>query len=114
MTLPLPVPFKPAAVVGALAWATLAVGTAVAPVAAQAASAAPYYTAQLAAPASARTAVAGGLIWTCDGSTCTAARGTSRPAIVCARLAREVGPVTAFVADGKALAAEDLARCKPR
>lgn len=70
-----------------------------------------YYTATMATPASAPRAVAGSLVWNCAGTTCSASRGTSRPAIVCARLVRELGPVTSFVANGQALEAADLQRC---
>lgn len=70
-----------------------------------------YYTATLSeAPAATRT-VSGGLVWNCAGTACTAPRGTSRPAIVCARLVRELGPITAFSAGGNALAAADIERC---
>lgn len=74
-------------------------------------NAAPFYRAELAAPATAPRAIAGGVIWQCSGTTCTAAKGNSRPLVMCARLAREAGPITSFTAGGEALAAEQLARC---
>ena len=70
-----------------------------------------FYTATLTEAAAATRTVAGGLGWSCAGPACTAPRGTSRPAIVCARLVRELGPVSAFAADGRALEAADLERC---
>lgn len=70
-----------------------------------------FYTATLAAPAEASRAIAGGVVWNCTGSDCSAPRGTSRPAVMCARLVREVGAVTAFVANGTALDATALERC---
>ncbi len=70
-----------------------------------------YYTATLATAPDAPRAIAGSLVWNCSGTTCSAPRGTSRPAIVCARLVRELGPVTAFVANGQALVGADLERC---
>lgn len=70
-----------------------------------------YYTATLGEAAAATRTVAGGLVWNCAGTACTAPRGTSRPVIVCARLVRELGPVTAFSADGRALESADLERC---
>ena len=101
---------RPLAIVAALAWTTLSIGAAVSPTPAQAAEGA-YYRAQLSAPAAKTSAVAGGLVWKCAETNCAAPKGTSRPAIVCARLVKEVGPVSSFIADGKALEGEALARC---
>lgn len=71
-----------------------------------------YYTAALAAPLAApRTVIHEDLLWHCAGSECTAPRGTSRPAVVCARLARSLGPIARFATPQGDLAAEDLARC---
>ncbi len=78
---------------------------------AQPRNASSYYSATLAAPAAQSRAVAGGIVWNCVGTDCSASRGTSRPAIVCARMAREFGAVSTFVADGRPLEAADLARC---
>jgi hypothetical protein len=110
MTFFLPRNAKPVAAFAALAWTALTIGTAIAPAPAQAGEGA-FYRAELAAPAAKTSAVAGGLVWKCADTACAAAKGTSRPAIVCARLVREVGPVSAFIAGGKALEAEELARC---
>jgi hypothetical protein len=111
MTLSLPNTLRPLAVVAALAWTTLSIGAAVAPSPAQAAEG-PYYRAELAAPAAAKgQTLAGGIVWKCADNACAAPKGTSRPAIVCARLAKEVGTVASFTVAGKALEAEDLARC---
>lgn len=70
-----------------------------------------FYTATLAAPTEATRAIAGGVVWNCAGTDCTAPRGTSRPGVMCARLVREVGAVSAFVANGEALDAAALERC---
>ncbi len=70
-----------------------------------------FYSATLVAPAEAPRAIAGGVVWNCSGSDCSAPRGTSRPVVMCARLVREVGTVSAFVADGIALDAVALERC---
>ena len=70
-----------------------------------------YYQATLASPTDITRAVAGAVAWNCNGTTCTASRGTSRPAIMCARFVREVGAVTNFVANGQALDSQALARC---
>ena len=101
---------KPVAIVAALAWTTLSLGTAIAPSPAQAAEGV-FYRAQLTAPTAKANAIAGGLAWKCADSSCAAAKGTSRPVIVCARLAKEVGPIAAFTAGGKALEPAELARC---
>jgi hypothetical protein len=102
---------RPLAIVAALAWTTLTIGATVSPAPANAAEGA-YYRAELTAPAATPGhTLAGGLVWKCAETACAAPKGTSRPAIVCARLAKEVGPVTNFTAGGKALEAEDLARC---
>ena len=113
MTLSLP-NVRPLAIVAALAWTTLSIGAAISPAPVQAAEGA-YYRAELTAPApSAGHTLAGGLVWNCADTACAASKGTSRPAIVCARLVKEVGKVSTFTAGGKALEAEDLARCNAR
>lgn len=101
---------RPFAAFVALAWTTLTIGSAIAPAPAQAAEG-PYYRAELAAPAKAAKPIAGGMVWSCSQNACTSGKGTSRPAIVCARLVKEVGPVASFTAAGKALEADDIARC---
>jgi len=70
-----------------------------------------FYSAELAKAAPASRFVARDVIWLCEGTACSAARGTSRPAIMCAALVKKMGPVTGFVVNGKALAADELARC---
>lgn len=54
------------------------------------------------------------LIWNCDGQACVAAQGNSRPAIVCATVARELGALTAFRAGEESFDADALARCNAR
>lgn len=114
MTLSLPNIAKPTAAFVALAWTALAFGTAITPAPAQAANGGPYYRAELAAPVTAAKPVVSGTIFNCTGTNCAGGKATSRPAIVCARLAKEVGEVAAFTANGKALAAEELAKCNAR
>ena len=70
-----------------------------------------YYRAELASPAPKSKFVARGIVWSCTGTDCVGARGTSRPLMMCSGLAKEAGEVKSFTADGKALEAEDLARC---
>lgn len=110
MTLSLPSSARPAAALIALAWTALTFGTAISPAPAEAANG-PYYRAELAAPVSATRSIVSGTVFTCNGTACAAGKATSRPAIVCARLAKDVGPVARFTADGKELSAEELARC---
>lgn len=100
---PLARSFAPAsaALIGALAFASSA---------ATAAGGA-YYRAELASPAPEARFVARDVVWACAGADCIAGQGTSRPLIMCAALAKKAGPVTSFTAGGKALEAEDLARC---
>lgn len=110
MTLALPHTARPAAAFAALAWTALTFGATLAPTPAQAAEG-PFYRAELAAPATASKTVSSGQVWNCGANACVSSKGTSRPVITCARLARDVGEVTAFVAGGKALEAADLAKC---
>lgn len=88
----------------------LAGGSTALPVIANAAGGA-YYRAELSSPAPKGKFVARGIVWSCEGTNCVGARGTSRPLMMCAGLAKEAGEVKGFIADGKALEAEDLARC---
>jgi hypothetical protein len=71
-----------------------------------------FYEAQLARPlAGAKTEIQNGVAWKCAGDACRGSQGSSRAEVVCARLAREFGEVTAFTAKGKALEGEALAKC---
>lgn len=70
-----------------------------------------YYRAELASPATDARFVARDVVWACKGASCIAGQGTSRPLIMCAALAKAAGPVASFIAKGKALDADELARC---
>jgi hypothetical protein len=70
----------------------------------------PYYRAELAQPAG-KQVIAGGVLWLCEGTQCSAGKGTSRPVVMCKRLAAETSTVMSFSYGAEALAAEDLARC---
>ena len=94
----------------ALAGAALIGGLAFASTAATAAGGA-YYRAELASPAPEARFVARDVVWACTDAGCSAGQGTSRPLIMCSALAKKAGPVTSFTAGGKALDADDLARC---
>lgn len=94
----------------AIAWTAMSFGTTTAPVAAQTPSKA-YYRAELAQPAAQAKVIAGDLVWACDGTSCVADRGTSRPLRICREVNRKFGEVVNFTAKGEALPAEDLAKC---
>ena len=116
MTLPLPASGSRLGSIGAiglaLAWTTLSFGAALtpAPALAQNPSKA-FYRAELAQPAAQPRAIAGDLVWACNGTSCTADKGTSRPLRICREVNRKFGEVTSFSARGEALPAEDLAKC---
>lgn len=88
--------------------ASFGVVTSTAPLAAQSG---PYYTAILAQPTDDDRAIAGGIAWACEGNTCVANKGSSRPARICRGLAREMGEITAFTANGEAMTEDKLAKC---
>ena len=91
--------------------ASLALASAFAPAALQARTAAPWFTVELSAPASEASVIAGGVLFRCEGTTCTAPRSTERPLRVCSELRRELGQIASFTANGEAMAADRLARC---
>lgn len=95
----------------AAAYTTLTFGAIVTPTPAQAASAGAYYTAELATPAKDSRTVASGVAWFCEGTTCRAGKGNSRPARVCRGLSRDVGEITSFTAGDEALPEDKLAAC---
>lgn len=90
---------------------SVAVGAMFAGTAAHAAEGGAFYRAELTAPVSQQTVITDGIAWKCEGSTCSAAKGNSRDAIVCARLVKKVGPLTGFASRKGALEGDDLARC---
>ena len=64
-------------------------------------------------PAQARI-VARDNLWHCGGAGCSSNRTSTRPAIVCSSLVREVGRLTSFSVAGTAFSAEQLAACNTR
>lgn len=70
-----------------------------------------YYTATLAAPADETRAVAGGVAWACEGSTCVAGKASARPLRICRGVNRKFGEVAAFTVKGTPLSADELAKC---
>jgi hypothetical protein len=76
--------------------------------------AAPLFQAQPeTAPAAAKFALRD-MLWQCGAEGCIAAKGDSRPAIVCSVLAREIGTLRSFSFKGQALSAEELGKCNAR
>jgi hypothetical protein len=72
------------------------------------------YRAELAAPPSTDRLVVRDTVWHCGGGRCDATNGTSRPAILCAALAREAGTVRSFAVEGQAITAPELEKCNAR
>lgn len=71
-----------------------------------------YYQAQLANPVDGTAKeVQNDVAWRCAGDSCGGNASNSRAEIVCARLARKFGEVTAFNVKGQELDAEALAKC---
>jgi hypothetical protein len=58
--------------------------------------------------------VAGDNAWRCGEAGCTSARSSTRPALVCASLAREAGALRSFSVQGRAFSDEQLAACNGR
>lgn len=95
----------------ALVYTSLTFGALFSPTPAAAKQAGPYYVAELAAPADEARVVAGGIAWSCAGTTCVAGQGNSRPLRICRSINREFGEVASFTAKGEELAEEKLAAC---
>ncbi len=55
--------------------------------------------------------VVGDTLWSCNDAGCSTGSATSRPAIVCAKAARELGKLSSFSFRGEAFDAETLAKC---
>ena len=49
--------------------------------------------------------------WSCTADGCRGSTEASRPAVICEDLAKRAGRIESFSADGKALSAEQLAKC---
>jgi hypothetical protein len=73
-----------------------------------------FYAMTLANPVAEARPIVRGQLFSCDGASCVAGQGPSRPAVVCASVAREFGPLTAFSAGGTAFDADALAKCNAR
>jgi hypothetical protein len=73
-----------------------------------------HYRAQPATPPAAERVVVRDLMWKCGLAGCVAGKGSSHPAIECAALVRQVGPLRSFSAAGQALDAPALEKCNAR
>ena len=69
------------------------------------------YTATPASPASDAKVVARDIAWTYAGGAYTGRTAESRPMVLCQGLAKRVGQLNAFTADGRAFSTAELARC---
>lgn len=49
--------------------------------------------------------------WVCGPDACQGSTDASRPLVLCQDLAKRAGKLESFVADGRALSAEQLAKC---
>lgn len=110
MTLSLPRTGRLAILATALVYTGMTFGVATSSTAVAAADG-PYYVATLAVETDEDRAVAGGVAWACQGTTCVANKGTSRPSRICRGLAREMGEIKAFKVEGEEIAEDKLNRC---
>jgi hypothetical protein len=63
-----------------------------------------------AAPTSAKI-IGKDISWNCTAESCRGSTEASRPVVICEDLAKRAGRLESFIADGKALSAEQLAKC---
>ena len=73
-----------------------------------------HYEAKPAERPSAEKIVLRDLMWKCGDAGCAAGKSASRPAIVCAVLAREVGRLESFTVAGRPLDPASLEKCNAR
>ena len=85
----------------------------IAPAAAQT-SGAYYYTATPATAPAKASLVTRSTLWNCTGGVCIAAKATARDNIMCELVAREVGQLTAFRANGADFDTDALAKCNAK
>lgn len=86
-----------------LAAATLALVPAVASAAS--------YSAKPAAPVASHKIITRDISWACGTDSCLGSTDQSRPVVLCQDLAKKAGRIEAFTVNGRALAAEELAKC---
>ena len=78
--------------------------------AASAPAAAATYSAKLTVPVSERI-IARDIAWACGPAACQGATEESRPVVLCQGLAKRAGRIESFTVDGRALGADQLAKC---
>jgi uncharacterized low-complexity protein len=96
--------------VAAAAAATLAL----APAAGFAQTARGYYAATPVSAPAKNSLVTRSTIWKCGEATCVAAKANARDTIMCELVAREVGELSAFRANGTQFDADALAKCNSK
>ncbi|MCU0730185.1 MAG: hypothetical protein MUE84_01220 [Hyphomonas sp.] len=70
------------------------------------------YTFETANPVSTKRIVAESVVWTCEGTKCTAELDRKAPTVrICKKIAKEVGQVTALRNTKSELTAEQIAEC---
>ena len=74
----------------------------------------PYYHAQPLAATEQGRFVLRDTVWTCGDDGCAAGESNSRPAIVCAVLAKEVGVLSRFSVGGEEISPEALEKCNEK
>jgi uncharacterized low-complexity protein len=73
-----------------------------------------YYAATPVATPAKNSLVTRSTIWKCGEGVCVAAKANTRDGIVCELVAREVGQLSAFRANGSDFDAEALAKCNAK
>ncbi|TPG20368.1 hypothetical protein EAH87_07610 [Sphingomonas koreensis] len=73
-----------------------------------------YYAAIPAAAPAKASLVTRDTLWSCTGGTCVAPKAGERPEVMCERVAKSVGKLTAFTAGGEALDADALDKCNAK
>ena len=91
--------------------AVLSTSVAIVPAALLASDTATYFTAELVEATGDAEAIAGGVLFQCEGTSCKAPRSRDRALRVCRELQREVGPIASFSVGGTPISETQLARC---
>lgn len=73
-----------------------------------------YYAATPATATAKTKIVSRSTVWKCDAAGCSAAKADARDGIVCELVAKEVGVLTAFSANGTAFDAASLEKCNAK
>jgi hypothetical protein len=98
------------AIVAAFAASALSLGVSVQPAYAQA----PVVRAVTVAQIAPKSIVAGETLWNCGAEGCTTRALTSRPAVACAQVTKQVGAVSSFSVGGAALSSDELTKCNAK